>query len=471
MRSLRMSADTFIARSSEALHDDKLQRALAKAQTGFVSKRAQAIAECDDFASLKKQARAARDYALDHLPELLEQFEAKVHAAGGQVHWAETPAEMREIVLSICKAQRARYITKGKSMVSEEVHLNQALEKAGYTVDETDLGEYIIQLAGETPSHIVAPAVHKTREDIQRLFRDNHPLGDRPLEEVEQIVDEARTVIRERFLRADVGITGANMLIAETGQVVLVTNEGNGDLTASLPRCHIVTASIEKVIANHDHACAILRVLGRSATGQAITAYTSFFAGTKQEQDQDGPQQFHVVLLDNGRSEMLNNQYRDMLRCIKCAACLNHCPVYQSVGGHAYNAVYPGPMGSVLTPLLRGEIGDLQLPNATSVCGRCDEVCPVEIPLTALMRKLREDSHASSPLARCLIRAHTQLARSPTLYRLITNLGIKVLRVISRGKTSIRKLPMAGAWTRHKNLPTPPASSFQQQWRQQGKSP
>lgn len=465
-----MTVETFIAKSSEALGDVKLRKALAKAQTGFVSKRAAAIAECDDFPALKKQARAARDYSLDHLPDLLEQFESKVNAAGGTVHWAETPEQLREIVLGICKEQNARYITKGKSMVSEEVHLNQALEDAGYTVDETDLGEYIIQLAGETPSHIVAPAVHKTREDIQSLFRDNHPLGDRSLEEVEQIVNEAREVIRERFIRADVGITGANMLIAETGQAVLVTNEGNGDLTASLPKCHIVTASIEKVVANTDHASAILRVLGRSATGQSITAYTSFFAGKKQSEDKDGPEHFHVVLLDNGRSEMLHNEFRPMLRCIKCAACMNHCPVYQNVGGHAYNAVYPGPMGSVLTPLLRGLPQDYQLPNASSVCGRCDEVCPVEIPLTDLMRELRNKEEAIGGLAKLIVKLYTRLARHPYLYRWLTSTGVRVLRLLAGSKPSLKSFPLAGNWTKHKNIPKTPTGSFQSQWARREKS-
>ena len=464
-----MTVETFIAKSSEALNDEKLRRALAKAQTGFVSKRAAAIAECDDFDALKKQARAARDYSLDHLPDLLEQFESKVEEDGGTVHWAETPEQMRQIVLNICQQQNARYITKGKSMVSEEVHLNQALEDAGYTVDETDLGEYIIQLAGETPSHIVAPAVHKTREDIQTLFRDNHPLGNRPLEEVEQIVNEAREVIRERFLRADVGITGANMLIADTGQAVLVTNEGNGDLTASLPKCHIVTASIEKVIANTDHASAVLRVLGRSATGQPITAYTSFFAGKKQPEDKDGPEHFHVVLLDNGRSDMLHNEFRPMLRCIKCAACMNHCPVYQNVGGHAYNAVYPGPMGSVLTPLLRGLPRDYQLPNASSVCGRCDDVCPVEIPLTDLMRRLRNKEEATHGLPKLIVKLYSRLALHPLTYRWLTSTGIRFLRLLSGSKPSMKALPLAGNWTRHKNIPKAPAASFQKQWAQREK--
>jgi len=459
--------ESFITRSSAALADHSLKRALAKAQSGFAAKRAAAVAECDDFAALRRRARLARERALDHLAEYLEQFERQVQAAGGTVHWAETPADMRTIVIDICRARNARFITKGKSMVSEEVGLNQALEQAGFTVNETDLGEYIIQLAGETPSHIVAPALHKTREQITDLFRTHHTLGDRPLEEVAAIVDEARTVIRERFLRADVGITGANMLIAETGQVVLVTNEGNGDLTAGLPGCHIVTASIEKVVANREDASAILRVLARSSTGQHITAYTSFFTGPGGNAAQDAPA-FHVVLLDNGRSDMLAGPYRDMLRCIKCAACLNHCPVYQSVGGHAYDAVYPGPMGSVLTPLLRGELRDFQLPAATTACGRCDEVCPVEIPLTSLMRQLRQDTRTPSTLARLTIRCYTWLARYPRLYRLLTNIAMTGLRLLAGGGKPLSRLPLAHAWTRHKDLPALPPTTFQQQWQKRG---
>lgn len=459
-----MSAETFIAKSSDALRDSSLQRAMAKANTGFVSKRARAIDDCDDFDTLKRCAEDARDYALEHLPELLESFEQKVLAAGGHVHWAETPEQMQAIVVEICRQQNARYITKGKSMVSEEVHLNQVLESAGFTVDETDLGEYIIQLAGETPSHIVAPAIHKTRDDIETLFRQYHPLGERSLAEVEQIVNEARQVIRGRFLRADVGITGANMLIAETGQAVLVTNEGNGDLTASLPKCHIVTASIEKVIANSNHASSVLRVLARSATGQAITAYTSFFSGKKRSADHDGPADFHVVLLDNGRSDMLNNSFRPMLRCIKCAACMNHCPVYQNVGGHAYSAVYPGPMGSVLTPLLRGQAGDFSLPNATSACGRCDAVCPVGIPLTDLMRELRGHPQGASRLAKTVVGLHSRVARAPHVYRWLSNIAVRVIRLGMPHPSSGKNLPFTSAWTKYKQLPQPPRGSFQKQW-------
>lgn len=447
-----------------ALADDELRAALSHARSGFVDKRRAAVSACDDFEALKRRARQARDRALDNLPSLLEQFEQRVLEAGGEVHWAENPAQMREQVVALCRAQNARYIAKGKSMVGEEVGLNAALESAGFHVDETDLGEYIIQLARETPSHIVAPALHKSRAQIGALFRAHHDLGERPLEEVQAIVREARAVLRERFLRADVGITGANLLVARTGQVVLVTNEGNGDLTASLPRCHIVTASIEKVVADHDDAAAVLRVLGRSATGQAMTAYTSYYGGPRGEGDRDGPAAFHVVLLDNGRSRMFANRYRPMLRCIKCAACMNHCPVYQNVGGHAYGAVYPGPMGSVLTPLLRGDPGDAALASATSVCGRCDSVCPVEIPLTDMMRDLRSEAPASM-LVRALLKLHAAVAGFPVFYRPASAIGLRAARLLSRAGMTPRRLPLTGAWTDHKGLPELPAATFQQQWR------
>ncbi len=455
----------FIASSGVALHDPNLRSALGKAQKGFVNKRADAIAAVDDFEAMRDTAQKIRQKALSRLDEYLLQFETNVKAAGGHVHWAQTPEDMRRIVKAICAENAAQYVTKGKSMVSEEVGLNAALEDAGLTVFETDLGEYIIQLAGEVPSHIVAPALHKTRQQIIDLFKSHHDFGDRDLSEIKAIVDEAREVIRERYLKADVGITGANMLIAESGTAVIVTNEGNGDLTASLPKTHIITASIEKVVPTWDDASKILRVLARSATGQAITAYTTFFTGAKRAADLDGPENFHVVLLDNGRSDMLGGEFREMLQCIRCAACMNHCPVYQSVGGHAYNSTYPGPMGAVLTPLLRGEARDNILPNASTLCGRCDSVCPVRIPLSGLLRKLRDRQPANSKLGGMAVALFSWLACRPVLYAFFTNIGAHCLRIAAFGKGRIRRLPLLSSWTRFKDLPVSDSGSFQQQWK------
>ncbi|WP_116364088.1 lactate utilization protein B [Parahaliea mediterranea] len=456
----------FNTRAHKALADSQLQRALAKARSGFVDKRAHAAASEPDFEHMRDQAREVRQRALANLAMCLEQFEQQVLAAGGQVHWAETPDDLRRIVIDICRDSGARAVTKGKSMVGEEAHLNVALEAAGITPWETDLGEYIIQLAKEPPSHIVAPALHKTRGQIEHLFRDAHRLGERALDEVSQLVDEARAVIRERFLNADVGITGANMLIAETGTAVLVTNEGNGDLTARLPRTHIITTSFDRVVPTWDDASKIIRVLARSATGQPITSYTSFFSGPRAGNEQDGPDQFHVVLLDNHRSALLGTEFETMLHCIRCGACMNHCPVYQAVGGHTYNAVYPGPMGAVLSPLLRGAPQDDALPNASSFCGRCEAVCPVRIPLPGLMRKLREREQQQTPAiaSRWLLRLHARLSRHPALYRSLTGWGSRALALAAGGRGRLRRIPLLGGWSRERDLPAPQGGSFQQQW-------
>ena len=331
----------FQDRAKQALQDVSLQRALAKARGGFVDHRQEAIDALPEFDAIRDAARDIKNHVLANLDDYLELYEQQVIENGGQVHWARDAEEACQIIAGICKDAQAKTVTKGKSMVSEEMHLNPVLEAAGMTVVETDLGEYIVQLAGETPSHIIAPAVHKTREQITDLFHEHHsPLGytDRVTQR-EALVNEARSVLRERFVTADVGITGANFLVAETGANVIVTNEGNGDLTSCLPRVHIVTAGIEKIVPSLDDLAVLLRVLARSATGQEFSAYTSLYSGPRRPGDMEGPEAYHVVLLDNGRSRLLGGQYQAMLRCIRCGACLNHCPVYGSIGGHAYGWV------------------------------------------------------------------------------------------------------------------------------------
>ncbi|MGL6161319.1 lactate utilization protein B [Microbulbifer sp.] len=458
----------FIYRAGDALADSQLQQALAKAGRGFVDKRSAAVARVPNFEAMRDRARAVRQKALQDLDIYLLHFEQKVTQAGGQVHWAETPAQMREIVLQLCAQHAAARVTKGKSMVGEEVYLNEALEEAGITPFETDLGEYILQLAKEPPSHIVAPALHKTRAQIQDLFLHHHPLGERDLSAVEAIVDEARQVIRDRFLSADIGITGANLLIAETGTVAIATNEGNGDLTATLPRAHIVTTTIDRVVPTWEDASAILRVLARSATGQPTTTYTSFFTGARGDTDKDGPEAFHVVLLDNRRSQLLGSEYQEMLHCIRCGACMNHCPVYQTVGGHTYDSVYPGPMGAVLTPLLRHREGDYQLPNASTFCGRCESVCPVRIPLPDLMRKLRIQEQREAQhkgFGYWITRAFCALAASPRLYGALTSIGTRVAALQGARRGRFSRLPLLGGWTAHRDFPAPQGGSFQSQWR------
>ena len=459
----------FQDRAKQALQDVSLQRALAKARGGFVDHRQEAIDALPEFDAIRDAARDIKNHVLANLDGYLELYEQQVIENGGQVHWARDAEEACQIIAGICKDAQAKTVTKGKSMVSEEMHLNPVLEAAGMTVVETDLGEYIVQLAGETPSHIIAPAVHKTREQITDLFHEHHsPLGytDRVTQR-EALVNEARSVLRERFVTADVGITGANFLVAETGANVIVTNEGNGDLTSCLPRVHIVTAGIEKIVPSLDDLAVLLRVLARSATGQEFSAYTSLYSGPRRPGDMEGPEAYHVVLLDNGRSRLLGGQYQAMLRCIRCGACLNHCPVYGSIGGHAYGWVYSGPMGSVLTPLLNGFDQSLDLPNACTLNGRCKEVCPVRIPLSDLLLKHRVEQHErrlSSGLGRFLLRAWAWLACRPRLYQGVMALPLRVMHMLGRRRGGLTWLPGVGGWTGSRDFPAPARRSFMRQW-------
>jgi L-lactate dehydrogenase complex protein LldF len=460
----------FKANAARALADRELDRALGRMTAGLVPNRARAVAALPEFDALRDRARELKDHTLANLDHYLEVFEANCLAAGGQVHWCADAAEARAKVLELCRAAGARTVTKGKSMIGEELGLNGFLEEHGIEPVETDLGEYIVQLADEVPSHIIAPAVHKTKEQITELFHRHHaPLGYAARQtEPQAIIGEAREILRQRFLDADVGITGANFLIAETGSSVIVTNEGNGDLTQTLPRVHLVLASIEKVVPTLEDATTLLRVLARSATGQEFSAYTTFSTGPRRAEDPDGPHAYHVILLDNGRSALLGGEFQEILRCIRCGACMNHCPVYRSVGGHAYGAVYVGPMGAVLTPALVGIKRGLHLPNASSFCGRCESVCPMRIPLPKLMRHWRERAFAgvAAPAAeRFGIRFWAFFARRPRLYGLGAKFAARALAWAGRREGRLRRLPLAGGWTGGRDLPAPVGETFQARWR------
>ncbi|RDD63278.1 LutB/LldF family L-lactate oxidation iron-sulfur protein [Ferruginivarius sediminum] len=459
----------FKENAHDALNDAQLQRALGNIKTGFIHKRAKAVARMPEFDQLRDAARDIKDHTLNHLDFYLERFETQVTSQGGQVHWCPTAAEARQAVLDICRRTGARVVTKGKSMVAEEIGLNEFLEQHAVEPVETDLGEYIIQLRQEPPSHIIAPAVHLNRDQVERDFRQHHLQfpTDRALDEARQLVNEARQVLRDRYLQADVGITGANFMIAETGATVIVTNEGNGDLTQSLPRVHIVIASLEKIVPTMEDATTIMRVLARSATGQDQTVYTTMSAGARRDGDLDGPDEFHVILLDNGRSAMLGGDFQDMLRCIRCGACMNHCPVYHAVGGHAYGWTYPGPMGAVLTPALVGVKEAGHLPNASTFCGRCEAVCPMHIPLPKMMRHWRErefERHLSPLPVRSGLKLWAFLATRPRLYQLATRMQAGLMGLMGRRKGRFGSLPLAGGWTRHRDFPAPEGQTFQQRW-------
>ena len=453
-----------------ALTDPLLQNALKFVEVNLIKRRREVVDRLPEFEALRDSARDIKNHTLAHLDLYLEAYEQKVTAAGGQVHYAVTSDDANAIVLDICKRLGAKTVTKGKSMVGEEIGVNDYLEANGITPVETDLGEYIIQLRHEMPSHIIMPAVHLTKTQIEADFRRAHRElpADRNLDEAQSLLTEARAVLREKFLAADVGITGANFLVAETGTSIIVTNEGNGDLTQTLPKAHIVLASLEKLVPTLEDVAQLLRVLARSATAQEMSVYTTLSTGPRRPDDPDGPGEYHVIILDNGRSSMLGGDFADMLRCIRCGACLNHCPVYHTIGGHAYGWVYPGPMGAVLTPSLIGVDQAGNLPNASTFCGRCEEICPVRIPLPRMMRSWRErefERHLSPAGARGGLRFWAFFAKRPRLYGAATSLAAWLLALIGGRKGRFTWLPLAGGWTGHRDFPVPEGATFQAQWK------
>jgi L-lactate dehydrogenase complex protein LldF len=366
-------------------------------------------------------------------------------------------------VCELAAQYNVRKVAKSKSMVSEECSLNDALEAAGIEVVETDLGEYILQLAREPPSHIVAPVVHKTRDEVSDLFERKHA---RPRKTViAELTREARDMLRPHFLSADMGITGANFIIAETGSTLIVTNEGNGRMVTTLPRVHVAVTGIEKVVPTLEDAATLLRLLPRHGTGQTITNYVSFTTGVKAPDDREGAEHFHVILVDGGRTKLIGSDLQPMLRCIRCGACMNHCPVYQSIGGHAYGWVYPGPMGSVLTPTYVGLENALDLPHASTFCNQCGVVCPVKIPLPELLRKVREQQFERGLRPwpeRAAFRLWSLATRTPMLYGLMSAAGARLLALLGRESGQIRHLPGAAGWTDRRDMPAPEGRTFRE---------
>jgi L-lactate dehydrogenase complex protein LldF len=393
-----------------------------------------------------------------------------VQARGGEVHWARDAAEARNIILEILRAHGATCVTKGKSMVSEEIALNPFLEANGIRPIETDLGEYIVQLRDEPPSHIIAPAFHLSKEQVAETFRAAHTQlePERSLVERSALVAEARRMLRAKFESADAGITGANFLSAAEGAAVLVTNEGNGDLTRLLPRTHIVLTGIEKIVPDLDDVAVLLRLLTRSATGQDISSYVSIMSGPRAADETDGPEHFHVVLLDNGRTKLLGTEAQDVLRCIRCGACLNHCPIYGAVGGHAYGATYSGPIGAALNPGLLGVGVAHHHPNASTFCGRCAEICPVKIPLPKIMRHWRAREYAQGLAPKSAVFGLSLwafAAKRPWLYRLCARVAARVLRQRARKNGFVHALPLMRGWFAVRDLPAPEGKTFHDLWR------
>jgi len=467
---------TPLVQIEQVLANPKLQDAIYSSTGRLMEKRRAAIPPelATEFQQWREQARRIKQHTLENLDYYLELLERKVTERGGQVVYARDAGQVAEFVLGLAKAHGAHLVVKSKSMTTEEIELGDRLEQAGIESVETDLGEYIVQLAHERPSHIVAPALHKTRYDIAELFHQR--LGVEPDPEPEHQTQIARRTLRDKFLRADIGITGANFVIAETGSIAIIENEGNARMSSTLPPIHIAIAGIEKLIPRMADLAVFLKLLGRSATGQPLTVYTSILSGPRRQGEIDGPQQFYLVLLDNGRTRVLaDRRKRQSLYCIRCGACLNHCPVYRKIGGHSYPWVYSGPIGAVITPQFQGLDQAGWLPFASSLCGACGEVCPVKIDLPQLLLDLRceiikaQVRERRDRLEQLAFRLWAAVMKRPKLYEFIS----VALGLVDTGETNgwLRRVPglfalgPLKAWLAERDFPPPPPQTFRQWWR------
>lgn len=464
---MHLGTEDFTDHASKALRDASLQQALKLLTDNFAPRRVEAMAALGNAEALRNQARAIKEHTIEHLDVYLERFANQLGKLGGQVHWAADAAEARHIIATIAQQTGTRRIVKGKSMATEEAHLNPFLEEQGYEVLETDLGEYIIQLAHETPSHIIAPAIHKTRKQIAHLLHDK--LQTPYTEVVPEMTQIARNTLREGFLQADMGITGVNFAIAETGSMVLVTNEGNGRLCSTMPRVHVALMGMEKIIPRLSDLSIMLKVLTNSATGQKISSYVTLLTGPRRSFDLDGPEQLHVVIMDNGRSGILAGEQREALYCLRCGACLNVCPIYQNIGGHAYGWVYPGPIGAVLTPLFVGLDSAQDLPRASTLCGACREACPVKIDIPKMLLGLRHQLVQREDVTeaeRILFKLWAWVMQHPKIYAYLTQIMVFTQRLWARqGWLERLPGPFAG-WTQSRDLKAVSQQTFRQRWRQ-----
>lgn len=463
---MQVASIHFKERAREKLGDALLQQNLTKFKTKFVAARKSAIVELDDFEATRDAGRAIRQRALDGLDAWLTTFEANATARGATVLFAKEPEEVNRLVLDIAARHGVRKIIKSKSMVSEESGLDHAIEGAGMTVVETDLGEYILQINDyEPPSHIIGPALHKSKAEVAALFAKKH--GTPVKDVIEDLCLEARGVLRDHYLTADMGISGGNFFVAETGSVVIVTNECNATLTTTLPKVHVAISGIEKVVPTLEDVATLMRLLPRSATGQSISNYVDILTGVKGAGEFHGAEHMYFVLVDSGRTDVLGSDVAEALRCIRCGACMNHCPVYQNIGGHAYGWVYPGPIGSILTPMYVGLDNAPDLPHASTLCNQCGVVCPVKIPLPDLQRKLREREFRENlrPWSeRVALRLWAWLALRPALYAFACRVGVRFLRKLADATGMIRRLPLGGGWTGGRDMPAPPGRTFREMY-------
>ncbi len=459
--------------AAAAMADRQIQENLAVLYEGFHQARIEAGQATPNWERMRDVARAIKAHTMDNLDHYLEMVESSVTSAGGKVFFATDAEAANRYILDLARAKGAKTVIKGKSMVSEEIGLNERLEEAGIEAVETDLGEYIIQLAEETPYHIIAPAVHKSREEISALFAEK--LGTPRYHEASELTQEARRLLREKFVGADIGITGANFVVAESGTVVLVTNEGNGRMCTSMPRVHVAITGMEKIVPSIEDLGIFLRLLIRSATGQRLTSYVTLVSGPRRPDDEDGPEEFHLVLVDNGRSRILADpDLREALYCVRCGACLNVCPVYRKVGGHAYGWVYSGPIGAVVSPMLTGLSDGKDLPYASSLCGACHEVCPVKINIPRMLLHLRHEladgerypeERSATVGERLAMRGWRLTVSSPLALAIASRLGRLLQWPIVKSRRITRLPPPLSGWTKFRSFPALSPAPFRDRWR------
>lgn len=460
--------DPFDKRVDKALQDDKMRKAVGLAQERLRGGRFQAADELGNIEEWRDLAADIRRHTIENLDSYLEQLVQNVRENGGHVHFADTADDAVGYVRQIARDRNAKSVIKSKSMVSEEIHLNSHLEASGLKVIESDLGEYIIQLAGETPSHLIAPAIHKSRHDVAELFSE--VAGRQLSSETEELCQFARHELRQEFLQADIGISGCNFAVAESGSVVLISNEGNARLTTTLPKVHIAIMGMERLVPTWEELDILVSMLTRSATGQKLSVYMTALSGPRRPEDLDGPEEFHLIVLDNGRSDIIGTAYQEILQCIRCGACLNVCPVYRHIGGHAYGGVYSGPIGAVLTPLLEGYEEWEELPYASSLCGACTEVCPVKIPLHDLLIEHRKDLVEQGNAAfseKVAFASYGFAASKPSLYEAAIKLAHTGLGFLAHDGFISNGPGLLGGWTDVRDLPQPAKQSFRDWWKQE----
>ncbi|WOZ79382.1 LutB/LldF family L-lactate oxidation iron-sulfur protein [Kosakonia sacchari] len=459
--SLKTSNVPFYDRVQQQIDDPVMRHAVANAQDRIGINRQKMVDELENWPDWRSRAAEIRAHVLDNLDAYLYQLSEKVSANGGHVFFADTREDATRYILQIAREKQARKIVKSKSMVTEEIGMNAALEAASIEVVETDLGEYILQLAKDAPSHVVVPAIHKDRHQIQHVLREK--LGYNGPETPEAMTRFIRQKIREDFLSADIGITGCNFAVAETGTLSLVSNEGNARLCTTVPKTHIAVMGMERVVPTFAELDIILTMLARSAVGARLTGYNTWLTGAKGGMESDGPESFHLVIVDNGRSQMLGSPFQDILRCIRCGACMNTCPAYRHIGGHGYGSIYPGPVGAVLTPLLGGYDDFKNLPYACSLCTACDDVCPVRIPLSSLIlehRRTLAESGRTPAMERHTVHLFNYANRHPRLWKVGMVAGARAAQLMIRNGKMPFTISAIGKWTEARDLPAADGESF-----------